>query len=75
MQKIISSEIFVCPGCKETFEFDHVDEYELVPCPMCGIEYMTIRKNHILKLEPFEFDQQNPENQIQSSSSGKLELR
>jgi len=56
-QKINTSVIFTCPECKENFEFDFVDEYQYVHCPICGIELMTIRKNQILLLEPFEFDQ------------------
>ncbi len=56
MQKISSSIIFTCPGCKEAFEFDPVDEYQLVFCPICGSNFMTIRKNGTLLLESFEFN-------------------
>ncbi len=56
MQKINSSIIFTCPGCKETFEFDLVDEYQLVSCPICGTDFMTIRKGQTLLLVSFEFN-------------------
>jgi Zn finger protein HypA/HybF involved in hydrogenase expression len=46
---------FTCPGCKETFEFDQVGEYEFVPCPICGTNYMTIKKNQTLMLQAFSF--------------------
>jgi Zn finger protein HypA/HybF involved in hydrogenase expression len=45
---------FSCPVCKETFEFDYVGEYELVFCPVCGIDFMTVRKNQTLVLESLE---------------------
>ena len=51
-----TSITFTCPGCKETFEFDPVDEYQLVSCPICGIDFMTVRKGQTLLLEPFEFN-------------------
>ncbi|MGD0071156.1 MAG: hypothetical protein ABSB71_06340 [Candidatus Bathyarchaeia archaeon] len=60
MEKMNTSITFTCPGCKETFEFDAVGEYQLVPCPICGIDFMTVRKGRTLLLEPFEF---NPKNQ------------
>jgi Zn finger protein HypA/HybF involved in hydrogenase expression len=47
---------FTCPGCKEKFEFDRVGEYQLVPCPVCGIDLITIKKERKLQLQPFEFD-------------------
>jgi Zn finger protein HypA/HybF involved in hydrogenase expression len=56
MQKINGSITFTCPGCKETFEFDPVDEYQLVSCPICGINFITIRKGGTLLLESFEFE-------------------
>lgn len=55
MEKI-SSIVFICPGCEQTFEFDPIGEYELVSCPMCQNEFITVRKNHALLLEPFEFN-------------------
>ena len=56
MQKIDESIIFFCPACKEKFEFDPVGEYELVLCPICGTEFMTVKKGQQLLLEHFEFD-------------------
>ena len=55
MNKINESITFLCPGCEGTFEFDPVGEYELVPCPMCGTEYMTVKKGQTIQLEDFEF--------------------
>ena len=60
MQKINGSITFTCPGCKETFEFDCVGEYQFVPCPICGIDLITIRKGQTLKLEYFEFNPNEP---------------
>ncbi len=57
MQKLNTSITFTCPGCKETFEFDPVDEYQLVSCPICGVNFMTFRKGQALLLEYFEFNQ------------------
>jgi Zn finger protein HypA/HybF involved in hydrogenase expression len=57
MEKMNTSITFTCPGCKETFEFDPVDEYQLVSCPICGIDFMTARKGQTLLLESFEFNQ------------------
>lgn len=59
MEKSNESITFSCPGCKETFEFDRVDEYQLVPCPLCGIDYITIKKGQTLLLENFEFEEAN----------------
>ena len=58
-----TSITFTCPGCKETFEFDPVGEYQLVPCPICGIEFMTVKKGHTLQLESFEFSPKTPKDQ------------
>ena len=55
MEKIDEPLTFLCPGCRETFEFDPVGEYELVPCPMCGTKFMTVKKDQIMQLESFEF--------------------
>jgi Zn finger protein HypA/HybF involved in hydrogenase expression len=60
MQKIDSSISFTCPGCKENFEFDCVEEYQFVPCPICGISLMTIRRGQKLQLESFEFNPNDP---------------
>jgi Zn finger protein HypA/HybF involved in hydrogenase expression len=51
---------FICPRCKEGFEFDYVGEYQLVPCPVCGTDFMTIRKGQTLLLGSFEFNQKPP---------------
>jgi Zn finger protein HypA/HybF involved in hydrogenase expression len=72
MQKISSSIIFTCPRCKETFKFDHVGEYQLMPCPICGIEFITIRKGQALLLKPFESNQKNPD--IQNENTSLIEL-
>ena len=55
MEKM-TSVMFTCPGCERTFEFDPIGEYELVSCPMCQNEFITVRKNQALLLEPFEFN-------------------
>ncbi len=55
MQKTEDSITFCCPGCKEAFEFDPIGEYELVLCPVCGTEFMTVKKGQMLILEHFEF--------------------
>ena len=56
MEKMNTSITFTCPECKESFEFDPVDEYQLVSCPICGINFMTIRKGQTLLLKFFEFN-------------------
>jgi Zn finger protein HypA/HybF involved in hydrogenase expression len=56
---------FTCPGCKETFEFDLIGEYEFVPCPVCGANFMTIKKGQTLLLEAFTFA---PTAQIQTAA-------
>jgi len=48
---------FTCPGCHANFEFDSVGEYEFVPCPVCGTDYVTIKKGNKLTLENFEQNQ------------------
>jgi Zn finger protein HypA/HybF involved in hydrogenase expression len=55
----ISNEtiVFSCPGCMKNFEFDLVGEHQLVSCPLCGIEFITIRKGQTILLESFEFNQ------------------
>jgi len=70
MQKTSCSLTFKCPGCKETFEFDPVGEYQIVPCPICGIELMTIRKGQKLQLEPFELNQKNPDTKTKPTPMG-----
>lgn len=54
MNRMIASIVFVCPGCHETFEFDSVGEYEFVACPVCGTDYVTIKKGSKLVLENFD---------------------
>jgi Zn finger protein HypA/HybF involved in hydrogenase expression len=72
MQKLVETPIvFTCPDCKETFEFDNVGEYQLVPCPICGIDYITIKKGPALLLECFDFSAQAPEN-AETSSQGRM---
>jgi Zn finger protein HypA/HybF involved in hydrogenase expression len=46
---------FTCPGCKETFEFDYVGEYEFVLCPICGAGHMTVKKGQTITLAAFRF--------------------
>jgi Zn finger protein HypA/HybF involved in hydrogenase expression len=75
MQKINSSINFTCPECKETSEFDHVGENQLVTCPICGIEFMTVRKGQALLLEPFEFNPKKPDTQNETARLVELELR
>jgi Zn finger protein HypA/HybF involved in hydrogenase expression len=75
MQKISSSITFTGPGCKETFEFDHVGEFQFVPCPICGTEFMTIQKGQELLLKPFEFKQKTRTSQMKPVFNIELELR
>jgi len=51
---MIATIMFTCPECKSNFEFDAVEEYEFVPCPICGTHYVTIKKGSKLILEVFE---------------------
>jgi Zn finger protein HypA/HybF involved in hydrogenase expression len=53
---------FTCPGCKESFEFDSVGEYEFVACPVCGANTMTIKKGQTLMLQTFNFNSAPTEN-------------
>ncbi len=64
---------FTCPGCKESFEFDSIGEYELVPCPVCGIDFMTVRKNQALMLEAFEVNRETPK--IENTTTLLVELQ
>jgi Zn finger protein HypA/HybF involved in hydrogenase expression len=75
MQKTNSSITFTCPGCRETFKFDHVGEYQLVPCPICGIEFVTIRKGQATLLKPFRFNQKSPGIQNETARLVELESR
>lgn len=47
---------FKCPVCKSVFEFDLVDENELVSCPLCRNDFRTVKKGEILKLEDLTFE-------------------
>jgi Zn finger protein HypA/HybF involved in hydrogenase expression len=72
MKKLNAPITFTCPRCKEIFEFDCVGEYELVLCPVCGTNFMTVRKSQTLLLESFEFNQKTP--QVQTVTSILVEL-
>jgi Zn finger protein HypA/HybF involved in hydrogenase expression len=69
MKKTSNSLTFRCPACEETFEFDDVGEFELVPCPVCGVDFMTIRKGKTLQLECLDFN-----TKILSATSVMIEL-
>jgi predicted RNA-binding Zn-ribbon protein involved in translation (DUF1610 family) len=71
-RKINATLMFNCPECGENFEFDDVGEYELVPCPICGIDFMTVRKGQKLLLEAFPFKTEIPK--AQSALSLLVEL-
>ncbi len=56
MQTLQSTPIkFTCPLCEKSFEYDQVGEYQLVPCPVCGGNLVTVNKGRGLELEYFEF--------------------
>ncbi len=55
--KKISTIKFTCPVCHVSFEFDSVGAYEFVPCPVCGTDYVTIKKGNKIKLQAFDLDQ------------------
>jgi Zn finger protein HypA/HybF involved in hydrogenase expression len=61
MKKTNASITFLCPGCKQNFEFDDVDENQFVPCPICGIDFITIKKGQTLLLENFPLEESNSE--------------
>ncbi len=69
MKKNSTSLTFRCPVCGKSFEFDDVGEYEFVPCPVCGVDFMTIRKGKTLMLESLDSNQT-----IQSATSLMIEL-
>ncbi len=52
--KKISTVKFTCPECHASFEFDSVGEYEFVACPVCGTDYVTVKKGSKLVLENFD---------------------
>jgi Zn finger protein HypA/HybF involved in hydrogenase expression len=68
MEKTENSMKFLCPSCRETFEFDSIGEYQLVPCPICGIQYITVRKNQKIQLQTFEFNIENAEQEKKSNA-------
>jgi len=51
---IAASVQFTCPQCSANFEFDTVGEYELVPCPACGSDFVTVKNGCRLMLEVLE---------------------
>ncbi|XHH10249.1 MAG: hypothetical protein ACFCUE_06360 [Candidatus Bathyarchaeia archaeon] len=51
---------FTCPGCKESFKFDPIGEYEFVSCPICKANNMTIKKGQTLLLQAFSFNRTAP---------------
>ena len=55
----ISNEtiVFSCPGCRKSFEFDLVGEHQFISCPLCGIEFITVKNGQTLLLEQFDFSQ------------------
>jgi Zn finger protein HypA/HybF involved in hydrogenase expression len=57
MEILNGSIIFLCPECLKDFEFDLVGEHQLVACPLCGIEFITVKKGQTLLLESFEVNQ------------------
>ena len=61
MQKMIASITFTCPQCNRKFEFDAVGENEFVPCPICGTDFLTVKKGNKLMLESFEQNQMREE--------------
>jgi hypothetical protein len=73
MEKVDNSITFLCPSCCEIFEFDDVGEYQLVSCPICGIEYITVKKDQRIQLQNFEFGIEN--NDLQESSNVQVKLR
>ena len=54
METILAPILLYCPECNTNFEFDAVGEHEYVSCPICGSDYVTVKKGRKLKLEAFE---------------------
>jgi hypothetical protein len=75
MQKTNASLILASPKCKKTFEFDLIGEYQYVPCPICGTELKTTRKDQTLFLELSELDKGAIEIQNQVVRLVELRLR
>ena len=57
---VVASILFHCPQCNANFEFDAIGKNEFVPCPVCGTDYVTIKKGNRLKLEAFDQCQCEP---------------
>ena len=57
MEYVEQTIMFTCPDCKGSFEFDRVGEHQLVSCPICGIDFITIRKGQTLLLENFALEE------------------
>jgi Zn finger protein HypA/HybF involved in hydrogenase expression len=53
MEKM-ASITFTCPECRETFEFDPVGEYQLVSCPICGIDHQVIKKTSTVTIKSLQ---------------------
>jgi Zn finger protein HypA/HybF involved in hydrogenase expression len=75
LEKTVDAISFLCPGCKGNFEFDPVGEYQFVPCPICGSDFMTIKKGQKLLLKPFEFNQEPTKPRNKRSSITYNEMR
>jgi len=75
MEKRDGSITFSCPGWGETFQFDDAGKDQFVPCQICGIEFITVRKGETLPLELFEFNQKNPDMQNETTRPVESELR
>ncbi|MCW4025008.1 MAG: hypothetical protein NWF01_08240 [Candidatus Bathyarchaeota archaeon] len=54
MIKALETVTFTCPECLEEFEFDAVQEHQFVPCPLCGIDCITVREGQNIQLQCFE---------------------
>ncbi|HSV48697.1 MAG TPA: hypothetical protein VLH35_00145 [Candidatus Acidoferrales bacterium] len=54
MQKLAEIK-FICPLCQRSFEYDEVGEHQLVKCPACRGNLVTVNKGKGLELEYFEF--------------------
>lgn len=67
MQKIETTITFTCPECRETFEFDMVGEYQLVPCPFCGTNCITVKRGESMLLKCFDFSTENPSEETEAA--------
>jgi len=55
MQKLSEIIKFTCPLCQRNFEYDEVGEYQLVKCPACRANLVTVNKGQGIELEYFEY--------------------